>query len=193
MRDDRCAGVFATAHYDERLVPVLAGARRGEAPAQHSPAHLRRTERRGLLLRRRSHVELSAPGRRRSVRPDLHHSGGHARRQAGHAQAGQHRQGPHHVQLHFSLGRSHSVFLHPRRQSGVSAEARLLEGLRLADLRHLQDLHRQARWQRPQTADRRARLQRRVHHQPRWQADRLHFDAQRRSRHLHHERRRHPR
>ena len=40
------------------------------------------------------------------------------------------------------------------------------------------------------SADRRARLQRRVHHQPRRKAHRLHFDAQRRPRHLHHGRRR---
>ncbi len=45
----------------------------------------------------------------------------HARRQARNAQAGQHGQGPHHLQLLFSFRRPHSVFLDARDQPGMPA------------------------------------------------------------------------
>ena len=114
-----------------------------------SSAHLWRTKRRSLFLERRQVSDLPASGPvlrsayRREHRTEIPCDQIYTMRvparatpgeESGRAKAGQQRQGPHHVQLFLSFGRSHPVFLHVRRERGVPAPARLFPRLRLAHL-----------------------------------------------------------
>ena len=136
---------------------------------------------------RSAHAQTRRP--QYSLRPDLHD----ARPAAGAIPPRQHRvpkmlsngQGRTTCSYFFPSRRPHPLFLDLRRQPGLPASARLFARLRLADLRHVLDLHGQARRQRHSPAHQ-GRLQRRIHHHARRQAHRLHLHAQWRPRHLHH-------
>jgi hypothetical protein len=85
----------------------------------------------------RPHADLSAPGTKGSVRPDLHHPGGDAGWCTGQAHIGEHGQGTHDMRLLLSGGRPDPVFVHARGEPGMSYEAGLFARVRLADLRHI--------------------------------------------------------
>ena len=120
-----------------RKLPVPrhpAGSGRGSS-AQHPPAHLRRGERRGLLLPGRPRAGLPADPPPVRVRPDLPHAG----RPAG-SRPGEQREGAHHLRLLSPRRRVDPLRLHPSRLARLPAPARLQPGLRLGDLpvlRHL--------------------------------------------------------
>ena len=111
----------------------------GKTPPQRASTHLRRTECRSLLLRRRQEADLPIVPRRREVRPDLHHE--HRRQRPAH---GLNRQGTHHLQLLLSRWQEDSVLLHAPGQPRVPAAARFLQGLCLGSLCRIRHLHRES-------------------------------------------------
>ena len=90
----------------------------------------------------------------------------------------------------YPAGERIALRLDPRRRRRLPAAARHVEGLRLAHRPGLRPLDGEAGRQRPEAADRLARLRRRGDRLPDRRPHRLHLDARRRPRALHDERRR---
>ena len=156
-------------------------------PGQHPPAHLRRRERRSVLLVRRAEDHLPVHPRRRAVRPDLHDEPGWL----GPAD-GEHQRRAHYLWLLLSGGRLGHLRLDAPGRRRVPARAELPDGLRVGHLRQLRHLPREPGRQRADPADRRAGLRRRGDHRAEWPR-RLHQRARRRHGDLLHERRWHGR
>src|SRR5215470_15742563 len=88
-----------------------------EASPQHSPAHLRRTECRSLLLRRRQEAYFPIHARAREVRSHLCHE--HRRLRSAH---GLHRQGPYHVFVLLSRRQEDPLLLDAPRRRRLSPQ-----------------------------------------------------------------------
>src|SRR5437588_5073616 len=101
----------------------------GETSTQRPAVVLRRRERRGVLQRRRSAVDLSVEARRSSVRSDLHDERGRLRRSHG-----LYREGPHDLFLFLPERQTHTLLLDAPRFRGLPAAARLLARLRVGHL-----------------------------------------------------------
>jgi hypothetical protein len=163
--------------------PGGAGPRSAPVPRRRPPlraaaAHLRRGERRGLLVLRWHPAHAASPRGRRGVRPHLL-----AGRRGEPAQAGRdlERAGRHHLRALPARGQGGHLLLHAPGRTGVPAAPRPQPRLRLAAPRHLRHLpRRRGRDQRP-AHHRDARLRRGGHGVPQGRVHRVHLGPRRRS------------
>ena len=123
---------------------VGGGFRQRGPSGQHPPAHLRRRERRGLLLVRRPADHLPVDPRRGALRPDLHDESGRLR-----PADGEHERRAHHVRLLLSGRRVDHLRVDAPGRRRMPAPAELPDGLRVGHLRQLRHLPREPGRQRP--------------------------------------------